>query len=70
VKEYPQAGHPFLNDHHDVMFKVLKIVGSAIHEPSVREARRREPLSSTCTCHRDTCQACTNLWSRSLLVIT
>ena len=35
MKEYPQAGIPFLNDHHDVMFKVLKIVGAAIHEPPV-----------------------------------
>jgi len=34
VKEYPQADIPFLNDHHDAMFKVLKIVGAAIHEPS------------------------------------
>jgi hypothetical protein len=27
VQSYPQAGHPFLNDHHDDAFKVLKIVG-------------------------------------------
>ncbi len=41
VKEYPQAGHSFLNDHQSVMFKVLKIAGIGYHEPSARDARRR-----------------------------
>ena len=41
VKEYPDAGHSFLNDHHNVLFKVLKVVGIGYHEPSARDARRR-----------------------------
>ena len=41
VKEYPQAGHSFLNDHHDPVFKVLKIAGVGYHAPSARDARRR-----------------------------
>jgi carboxymethylenebutenolidase len=41
VKEYPQAGHSFLNDHHSVMSKVLKVAGVGYHEPSERDARRR-----------------------------
>jgi carboxymethylenebutenolidase len=41
VKEYPQAGHAFLNDHPDVMFKVLKIAGVGYHEPSAQDARQR-----------------------------
>lgn len=30
--EYPQAGHSFLNDHHSVVFKVLKVAGVGYHE--------------------------------------
>ena len=41
VKEYPGAGHSFLNDHHTVFFKVLKVVGVGYHEPSAQDARRR-----------------------------
>jgi carboxymethylenebutenolidase len=41
VKEYPGAGHSFLNDHQDRMFKMLKVVGIGYHEPSARDARRR-----------------------------
>jgi len=41
VKEYPDAGHSFLNDHHDVLFRMLKIVGIGYHEPSAQDARRR-----------------------------
>ena len=41
VKEYPAAGHSFLNDHQDRLFKILKIVGIGYHEPSAHDARRR-----------------------------
>ncbi|HEX2708347.1 MAG TPA: dienelactone hydrolase family protein [Solirubrobacterales bacterium] len=41
VKEYSEAGHSFLIDHPDVLFKMLKIVGIGYHEPSARDARRR-----------------------------
>ena len=49
VKEYPEAGHAFLNDHdgaHDtipVLFAVMgKLTpGAGYHEPSAQDARRR-----------------------------
>ncbi|HXK11174.1 MAG TPA: dienelactone hydrolase family protein [Vicinamibacteria bacterium] len=41
VKEYPDAGHSFLNDHWNPLFKMLKVVGIGYHEPSARDARRR-----------------------------
>jgi carboxymethylenebutenolidase len=41
VKEYPEAGHSFLNDHRDLLFRMLKVVGIAYHEPSAQDARRR-----------------------------
>lgn len=41
VKEYPDAGHSFLNNHQDVIFKMLKVVGIGYHEPSAQDARRR-----------------------------
>ncbi len=41
VKEYPNAGHSFLNDRHDLLFKILKVVGISYHEPSALDARRR-----------------------------
>ncbi len=41
VKEYPDAGHSFLNDHQDVLFRMMKIVGIGYHEPSAQDARRR-----------------------------
>ncbi len=41
VKEYPDAGHSFLNDHHNVVFKVLGLISIAYHEPSALDARRR-----------------------------
>jgi carboxymethylenebutenolidase len=41
AKEYPDAGHSFLNDHHTVLFKVLKVVGIGYHETSAQDARRR-----------------------------
>jgi carboxymethylenebutenolidase len=50
VKEYPEAGHSFLNDHDPsdrtptmrVLGAVLaRVVGSTYHEPSARDARAR-----------------------------
>jgi len=47
VKEYPEAGHGFLNDHRDErippMFALMArfIGGSDYHEPSAEDARRR-----------------------------
>ncbi len=49
VKEYPDAGHAFLNDHegaHDhtpILFAVMGkfASGNGYHEPSARDARRR-----------------------------
>ena len=41
VKEYPDAGHSFLNDHQSVVFKMLKVVGIGYHDPSAQDARRR-----------------------------
>ena len=46
VKEYPGAGHSFLNDHHPadaprLLVVLAKITGSAYHEPSAQDARRR-----------------------------
>lgn len=41
VTEYPDAGHAFLNDHHDAVARMMKIVGIGYHEPSARDARRR-----------------------------
>jgi len=46
VKEYPDAGHAFLNDHHraevPTLFAVMgKLTGAGYHEPSAQDARRR-----------------------------
>jgi carboxymethylenebutenolidase len=46
VKEYPDAGHSFLNNHRGigarVFFTVLSpLMGSGYHEPSARDARQR-----------------------------
>ena len=46
VKEYPDAGHSFLNNHDpaDAPFLLVilaKITGSRFHEPSAQDARRR-----------------------------
>jgi carboxymethylenebutenolidase len=41
VKEYPDAGHSFLNDHQDSLFKLLKIIHISYHQASARDARRR-----------------------------
>ena len=41
IKEYPEAGHSFLNNHQDYFFKVMKVFGIGYHEPSALDARRR-----------------------------
>jgi carboxymethylenebutenolidase len=46
VKEYPDAGHSFLNDHDAKEFNALvvllaRVTNSRYHEPSARDARRR-----------------------------
>jgi carboxymethylenebutenolidase len=42
VKEYPGAGHSFLNDHDSVLFTVAgKLMGGGYDEPSATDARRR-----------------------------
>jgi carboxymethylenebutenolidase len=48
VKEYPDAGHSFLNDHErdladaPILFKVMgKFISANYHEPSAQDARRR-----------------------------
>ena len=41
VKEYPDAGHSFLNNHQNPLFKMLKVVGIGYHDPSAQDARRR-----------------------------
>jgi carboxymethylenebutenolidase len=41
VKEYPDAGHSFLNDHRNPIFRMLKVTGIGYHEPSARDARLR-----------------------------
>ncbi len=46
VKEYPDAGHAFLNNHDPadvpILFVVMgKFAGGGYHEPSAQDARRR-----------------------------
>ncbi|HTT22901.1 MAG TPA: dienelactone hydrolase family protein [Candidatus Sulfotelmatobacter sp.] len=41
VKEYPDAGHSFLNNHQDTIFKMLKVIRIGYHEPSAHDARLR-----------------------------
>lgn len=46
IKEYPGAGHGFINDHDPsdmpVLFAVMgRLSGTAFHEPSAQDARRR-----------------------------
>ena len=41
VKEYPDAGHSFLNDHRDLLFRMMSVAGIGYHEPSAQDARRR-----------------------------
>jgi carboxymethylenebutenolidase len=41
VKEYPDAGHSFLNYYDSVLFKMMKVIGIGYHESSAQDARRR-----------------------------
>jgi carboxymethylenebutenolidase len=42
VKEYPDAGHSFLNEHDNAMFAVMgTVIGGGYHEPTAQDARRR-----------------------------
>ncbi|MFN8497552.1 MAG: dienelactone hydrolase family protein [Anaerolineae bacterium] len=46
VKEYPDAGHSFLNDHQPgdvprLMVVLTRLMGGGYHEPSAEDARRR-----------------------------
>jgi len=41
VKEYPDAGHSFLNDHRNALFKMMKVIGIGYHDPSAQDAHRR-----------------------------
>ncbi|HEX5266662.1 MAG TPA: dienelactone hydrolase family protein [Acidimicrobiales bacterium] len=42
VKEYPDAGHSFLNRHDSVLFAVTgKLMGGGYHEPSAEDAKKR-----------------------------
>jgi carboxymethylenebutenolidase len=41
IKQYPGAGHAFLNDHRDPLSRAMRIVNIGYHEPSVKDARRR-----------------------------
>jgi carboxymethylenebutenolidase len=41
VKEYPDAGHSFMNDHQSVFFKILRFAAIAYDEPATVDARRR-----------------------------
>lgn len=42
VKEYPDAGHSFLNDHDSALFGVMgKMMGGGYEEGSAKDARRR-----------------------------
>jgi carboxymethylenebutenolidase len=41
VKEYQDGWQAFLNDHHDALFRMVKIVGIGYHAPSAQDARWR-----------------------------
>jgi len=42
VKEYPDAGHAFMNQHSGLLFKVMRIaLGAGWNEPAAMDARRR-----------------------------
>ena len=41
VKEYPEAGHSFMNQNEHFWFKVLRFAGIAYNEPATIDARRR-----------------------------
>jgi carboxymethylenebutenolidase len=41
VKEYPEAGHSFMNNHHSFVLKLLRFTGIGYNEPATQDARRR-----------------------------
>lgn len=41
IKEYPGAGHAFLNDHRDPMSQLMRFVHIGYHEASATDARQR-----------------------------
>jgi carboxymethylenebutenolidase len=41
VKEYPEAGHSFLNNHDTLLFKVLRVIHIGYDGPAADDARRR-----------------------------
>jgi carboxymethylenebutenolidase len=41
VKEYPDAGHSFMNNKQQFWFKLLRFSGIAYNEPAAMDARRR-----------------------------
>ena len=41
IKEYPGAGHAFLNDHRDPLSRAMRVVNIGYHEPSAKDARQR-----------------------------
>jgi len=41
VKEYPEAGHSFMNNKEQFWFKLLRYAGIAYNEPAAMDARRR-----------------------------
>ena len=41
VKEYPEAGHSFLNNHDTLLFKALRVIHIGYDEPAAEDARRR-----------------------------
>jgi carboxymethylenebutenolidase len=41
VKEYPDAGHSFMNNKEQFWFKLLRYTGIAYNEPAATDARRR-----------------------------
>lgn len=41
VKEYPDAGHSFLNHHDSLLFKALRVIDIGYDEPAASDARAR-----------------------------
>ncbi len=41
VKEYPDAGHSFMNNNEHLWFKLLRFAGITYNEPATMDARRR-----------------------------
>jgi len=41
VKEYPEAGHSFLNNHDSMLFRALRVIDIGYDEAAAEDARRR-----------------------------